>query len=67
MKQTILFLLMLITLPLSAQVMSVFEKRVYTVNSQSLPYRIMFPKDYNPNKKYPLVIFLHGAGERGTE
>jgi len=67
MKQTILFLLMLIALPLSAQDMSVFEKRVYTVNSQSLPYRIMFPKDYNPNKKYPLVIFLHGAGERGTD
>jgi len=67
MKHIILFLLMLINLPLSAQDLSVFEKRVYTVNTQSLPYRIMFPKDYNPNKKYPLVIFLHGAGERGTD
>lgn len=25
------------------------------------------PKDYNENKKYPLVFFLHGAGERGED
>ena len=26
-----------------------------------------FPKDYDENKKYPLVFFLHGAGERGED
>ena len=25
------------------------------------------PKDYDENKKYPLVFFLHGAGERGDD
>lgn len=25
------------------------------------------PKNYNSNEKYPLVFFLHGAGERGEE
>ena len=25
------------------------------------------PKDFDGNKKYPLVIFLHGAGERGDD
>ena len=25
------------------------------------------PKDFDPNKKYPLVFFLHGAGERGDD
>ena len=25
------------------------------------------PADYNESKKYPLVIFLHGAGERGDD
>ncbi len=25
------------------------------------------PKDYDEGKKYPLVIFLHGAGERGED
>ena len=25
------------------------------------------PKDFDANKKYPLVFFLHGAGERGED
>ena len=25
------------------------------------------PKDYNEKEKYPLVLFLHGAGERGDD
>ena len=25
------------------------------------------PADYDENKKYPLVVFLHGAGERGND
>lgn len=25
------------------------------------------PKDFDPQKKYPLVVFLHGAGERGED
>ena len=35
----------------------------------SLPYRTYFPSDYNPNdgKKYPMLFFLHGHGECGTE
>lgn len=32
-----------------------------------LPYRILYPINYNRNKKYPLVIFLHGSGERGND
>lgn len=32
----------------------------------TLNYRILFP-DYDTVKKYPLVIFLHGSGERGDD
>ncbi|KAF2959219.1 MULTISPECIES: prolyl oligopeptidase family serine peptidase [unclassified Thermotoga] len=32
-----------------------------------IPYRLFVPKDVNPDRKYPLVVFLHGAGERGTD
>ncbi len=32
-----------------------------------LPYRIYLPKGYTPEKKYPLVLYLHGAGERGGD
>ena len=30
-------------------------------------YLAYFPKDYDENKEYPLVFFLHGAGERGDD
>jgi len=38
-----------------------------TVNV-SLDYNIYFPSDYHKTKdNYPLVLFLHGAGERGND
>lgn len=30
-------------------------------------YLEYLPKDFDPHKSYPLVLFLHGAGERGTD
>lgn len=43
-----------------------FEKKTYTNDSEGkLLYRMMSPAKVEEGKKYPLVIFLHGAGERG--
>ena len=30
-------------------------------------YRLFLPKDYDAAKKYPLVLVLHGAGQRGDD
>ncbi|MBQ8885867.1 MAG: prolyl oligopeptidase family serine peptidase [Clostridia bacterium] len=30
-------------------------------------YLLYLPKTYSAEKKYPLLVFLHGAGERGNE
>lgn len=35
-------------------------------NGDTLNYRLLFP-DYNSMRKYPLVVFLHGSGERGND
>ncbi len=32
-----------------------------------LAYRLMKPATLEPGKQYPLVVFLHGAGERGND
>lgn len=42
-----------------------FEARTFEGAAGKLNYRLLKPKDYDPNRKYPLVLFLHGAGERG--
>ena len=34
---------------------------------ESLPYRLFIPAQYDRNKKYPLVLFLHGGGGRGND
>lgn len=44
-----------------------FEARTFPSGDYKLPYRLLKPKDYDANQKYPLVIFLHGAGERGDD
>ena len=36
-------------------------------NFFNFPYVQYLPKDFDERKKYPLVIFLHGAGERGDD
>jgi predicted peptidase len=47
--------------------LSLFQKKEFVFNGKTLPYRILYPEHYDPNKKYPLLLFLHGAGERGKD
>ena len=36
-------------------------------NGSELNYRILYPKNFDNSEKYPLLIFLHGIGERGSD
>ena len=62
------FLVMLLIVPLSvaAQDKEAFKKEHFIKGADTLNYRILFPKDFSEEKKYPVVLFLHGAGERGN-
>jgi predicted peptidase len=45
-----------------------FEKKVFTAkDGGTLNYRYLAPVAPKAGEKYPLVIFLHGAGERGDD
>lgn len=44
-----------------------YERGIFTAKGDTLPYRILFPVGFDPAKKYPLIIVLHGAGERGND
>ena len=39
----------------------------YDIKDQSLNYRILFPKNFDKSKSYPLTLFLHGIAERGDD
>jgi predicted peptidase len=50
-----------------AQDFSAYEKHQFIKGNDTLPYRLLLPQNYDAAKKYPLILFLHGAGERGTD
>jgi predicted peptidase len=47
---------------------SMLEKKTFTdKDGKTLQYRLLKPDNYDAKEKYPLVLFLHGAGERGKD
>lgn len=45
----------------------IFAWKQYQNADTTLPYRIYVPFNYSPDKSYPLLINLHGAGHRGND
>ena len=61
-----LFFLLQVALAVAAQ--QGYEKKVFvSLQGDSLPYRLLCPEIDKEGGKYPLVLFLHGAGERGDD
>lgn len=68
MRKLCLSLLLLVTATiLKAQDLNLFEKQWLTQNGDTMPFRVLLPENYDPAKKYPLVLFLHGRGESGSD
>lgn len=56
------------TVPSEAvNVYSAFEPKLFRAQDRTaLPYRLFLPDGYDPDAEYPVVLFLHEAGERGN-
>jgi predicted peptidase len=62
------FIVITIALPASArQVETGFLDRTATVGGVSYRYQVFVPANWSKQKKWPVVLFLHGAGERGAD
>ncbi len=62
-------LLLLISLLIGnayAQEFKEFQYKQHIQGTDTLNYRILYPENMKEGKQYPLVMFLHGAGERGA-
>jgi predicted peptidase len=44
-----------------------FVNKVFKVGDSESKYVLFVPHDYKGDKEYPLILFLHGAGERGDD
>lgn len=44
-----------------------YKHQFLILKKDSVKYRLLTPLNYSKNKKYPLLVFLHGAGERGVD
>jgi predicted peptidase len=60
-------LILYIGIPAMAQDLSLYQKLYLIKSADTLPYRLLLPENYDAAKKYPLILFLHGSGERGND
>jgi predicted peptidase len=44
-----------------------FLNRTLDAGGETFRYQVYVSADYDPHKKWPVILFLHGAGERGND
>jgi predicted peptidase len=44
-----------------------FLDRTISLQGTDYKYQVFVPEDWTPHQKWPIVLFLHGAGERGDD
>ncbi|MDG5491326.1 prolyl oligopeptidase family serine peptidase [Psychroserpens sp. SPM9] len=64
------FFLVLLFMSLSYTVNAqnnLFSSESYVKDGDTLKYQLLLPQNFSKEKNYPVVLFLHGAGERGQD
>jgi len=56
-----------VSLPAGQPIATGFLDRSITVDSADYRYQVYVPRHYTSDVQWPVILFLHGAGERGTD
>ena len=49
------------------EMLPLFKEESITIGDNTVKYRLHVPENMEPDKKYPLLLWLHGIGEVGTD
>jgi predicted peptidase len=63
----IVFILIIAVSQTFSQVHKSMQDRSYRNGSTTVKYRLFVPANYDSSKKYPLIVTMHGVGERGSD
>lgn len=63
----VLIIFMAANLTLAQKAETGFLNRSLTLDKKAYRYQVYIPRDYTKNKKWPVILFLHGRGERGED
>ncbi|MGA7919168.1 MAG: alpha/beta hydrolase-fold protein [Candidatus Acidiferrales bacterium] len=65
---TLLVLGLAIVLPTQAKKHETgFLDRTIALQGVTYKYQVFVPEDWTPHEKWPIILFLHGSGERGDD
>ncbi len=53
--------------PFAQEVETGFLDRIVTVGGSTYRYQVYVPQSYDQEASWPVILFLHGAGERGSD
>ncbi|RNC87466.1 MAG: phospholipase [Allomuricauda sp.] len=67
MRYFCLTLFLCLTIFSLAQEKTDYQKLYFEQDGVTMPYRLMLPDGYRATADYPLVVVLHGSGERGND
>ena len=51
----------------AARTQTGFLDRTISVQGTTYKYQVFVPEDWSSKQKWPIILFLHGAGERGSD
>ncbi len=49
------------------QNMEAYQKLTFGDGPEQMGYRLLLPLDFDDAQKYPLLLFLNGGGQRGSD